>query len=178
MMGAQGVNSFYNVVTAILLIVTILPSNARVRNVGRGDFSVQPAVNEQSSIFIGQGGRRSRKVPERDIVKYNVKRKKVKADAVNSGGTVIMTLDTQNATVVSFEYEDDVAAFSSLGYTGDMEIDPPRFFMRSRKRIVDNINAKFNYEARNLNTTFAPQNFESLFTMATFPDLDAVQEIP
>ncbi len=177
-MGAQGVNLFYNAVTAILLIVTILPSYARVRNVGREDFSDQPVVNEQSSIFINQGGRRSRKVLKRYIVKHFGKRKKVKEDAVNSGGTVIMTLDTQNATVVSFQYADDVAAFSSLGYSGDMEIDPPRFFMRSRKSIVDNVNANYNYEARNLNTTFAPQNFESLFPMAPFPDLDAVQEIP
>lgn len=177
-MGAQGVNLFYTVATAILLIIIILPSNATVRDVALGEFSDQPAINDQSSISMYQGVTMSRKVPKRYIVKHYGKRKKVKADAVNSGGTVIMTLDTQNATVVTFEYADDAAAFSALGYSGDMEIDPPRFFMRSRKRTVDNIDANFNYEARNLNTTFAPQKSQSLFTMAPFPDLDVVQEVP
>lgn len=145
------------------LIVTTLPTYAVVRNVDLDCYSDQTVINEQSSIFMAQGTINGQQVPKRYIVKNNGKAEKVKEDAKKNGGTFIMSIDSQDATVVSFEYADDVAAFTALGYSDDMETDPPRFSMRSRASI---------------NVTSQLQAIEVLMSMGSFPNLNAAQEIP
>ena len=145
------------------LIVTTLPVYAVVRNVDLDCHSDQTVINEQSSIFMAQGTINDQQVPKRYIVKNNGKAEKVKEDAIKNGGTFIMSIDSQDATVVSFEYADDVAAFTALGYSDDMERDPPRFSMRSRA---------------SKNVTSQLQAIEALMSIGAFPDLNAAQEIP
>mmetsp|Transcript_3624 Transcript_3624/g.5395 ORF Transcript_3624/g.5395 Transcript_3624/m.5395 type:complete len:410 (-) Transcript_3624:162-1391(-) len=123
--------AIYTLTCILIALKNCLPANAVVDSF---------MASGESEYFSSQ----SAKTQLRFFVENKGDKTKTKSDAIASGGKVVHELDTVGKTVVEFGNLTDASHFSSLGYSGEMNGDTPRFLMARRKTSLQARGLQFN----------------------------------